>query len=126
MKTLLLSGAVALAFTSVAFAGGTVRPEPNPAYVDATPAVSTAFVGSLEYAIEADEFEATAGMEIGIDRFTVTPTVIMNDTLGEFEFSSMELEVSYDLNENVDLYVMVETDEDFDYEETTLGVAFRF
>jgi hypothetical protein len=125
MKTLLMATAMTFAGT-MAFAGGAVTPQPNPLYVDATPNVSTTFVGSLEYAIEAETFEATAGMEFGIDQWTITPVIVMNDEFGDFDFSSAELNVSYDASENVDLYITFETDADFDYAETTLGVAFRF
>ena len=85
-----------------------------------------AYVGGIEYAVEAEVFEATAGVEYGVHNFTFAPAITLNDAGGDFEFVSAEFTVGYDVNTNVNAYVTIESDADFDYAEATIGVAFRF
>lgn len=44
----------------------------------------------------------------------------------DFKFDRLEVNASYGINESVDLYGKIETDEDLDYAETTVGVALQF
>jgi hypothetical protein len=92
----------------------------------AASAEDLSFLAGVEYAVEAEVLEATAGVEYSLGQLTLTPMVTLNDVGGDFDFSSAELTVSYSLTEQGTVYVTVETDDDFEYSETTLGVAFKF
>jgi len=84
-------------------------------------------VGQAEYAIEAEEMEAKAGVEYSIENLTFVPLVVVTDTPEtDMDFSGVELNVSYAVNENVAGYVEVELDDELDHTETTVGVAVRF
>lgn len=80
----------------------------------------------LEYAAEAQTVETTLGVDFNLSNFTITPSLIADDQSGDFEFSSAELEAAYSINSNVDAFVRLETDKDFNYDESVFGVALRF
>lgn len=85
-----------------------------------------AYLGGVEYAVEAEVFEATAGVEYAVGGFTLTPVFTLNDAAGDFEFAEAELTVGYEVTTSMSVYTTVETDSDFNHAETTVGVAFRF
>ena len=83
--------------------------------------------GHTEYAIEADTFEVGlgTGYEYKALEVSVYGDFVKLDNF-DLEFDSVEVAVSYDLTDNVNLYTSVEFDENLDYTETTAGLAFRF
>jgi predicted porin len=83
-------------------------------------------VGGVNYATQAGVIEATAGVEYTFNDFTISPLVTVDDSTGEFDLRSVDLTVSYAVNQNVSLYVSVDGDRDLTLNETTVGVAFRF
>ncbi len=84
-------------------------------------------VGYSEYAVEAETFELGAGAELIVaDRLIVTPTVIGFGTTDDFNFDRLEVKASYGLNENVDLYGKIKTDDELNYAETVIGASFQF
>ena len=85
-----------------------------------------AFLGGLEYAVEAEAFEATAGVEYGIAGITLTPMLTLNDATGGLELATAELTVGYTVSDFAGVYLTVETDGDFEYTETYVGLALRF
>lgn len=85
-----------------------------------------AYLGGLEYTVEAEAFEATAGIEYAAGGLTLTPVLTINDATGDFEFAAADLTIGYAVATSVNVYATVEADADFDYTETTLGVSFRF
>ena len=85
-----------------------------------------AYLGGVEYAVEAEAFEATAGVEYAAAGFTLTPVFTINDASGDFDFDSAEITVGYDIATSVNVYATVGADADFDYTETTVGIALRF
>ena len=88
-----------------------------------------AFIGDIEYAIEAEVSEATVGLDYApafINGLTITPVLTLNDDGQSFNFDQAELTVAYEVVEGVAAYATVESDIDFNYAETTVGVAFRF
>jgi hypothetical protein len=89
-------------------------------------AADVVILGGLEYTVEAEGLEATAGVEYVMGQATFTPLVTLNDASGDFEFTSVELKVGYTVAPGVDAYAVVEADSDFDYTETTVGVSLRF
>ena len=84
------------------------------------------YLGGLEYAVEAEAFEAKAGVEYGIAGVTFTPMLTLNDAAGGLELAAAEVTVGYVLSDFAGVYVTVEADGDFEYTETSVGVAFRF
>ena len=85
-----------------------------------------AYLGGVEYAVEAEVFEATAGVEYTVGGFTLTPVFTLNDAAGDFEFAAAELTVGYAVTTAMSVYTTIETDANFDRTETTVGVALRF
>ena len=85
-----------------------------------------AFLGGLEYAVEAETFEATAGVEYGIAGITLTPMLTLNDAAGGFELAAAEVTVGYAVSDFAGVYLTVEADGDFKHTETYVGVALRF
>lgn len=110
MKSVMIAAAALVAMTS--FAAAAERP---------------IILGYSEYAVEAETFELGAGAEFIVnDRLIVKTMVVGFGTDEDFQFDRLELNTSYGINENVDLYGKLETDEDLNYSETTLGVALQF
>lgn len=84
-------------------------------------------LGYGEYAVEAETLELGAGAEFIVsDRLVVTPMVIGYGTTEDFNFDRLEVKASYGINDNVGLYGKIESDEDLNYAETTVGVALQF
>lgn len=110
MKNTITAAAMALAFTSTAQAN------------------ELSFIGETEYAFEADTFAVEAGAEYAYDRFVFSGVVLAdNDNVSDdFEFTGVELEGGYALTNSVDTYVRLELDDDIEYDETVVGVSFKF
>jgi len=92
-------------------------------------AASADVIGSLEYGVESEALEATAGVEFALDsRITVSAVANAAGTteVSDFEFTGVDLGASWQLDDVTALYVDVELDGDMEYTETTVGVAFRF
>lgn len=81
-----------------------------------------------EYKVEAETFELGAGTEFVLGNgIVLTPMIVALDTANDnFDFDRAELNVSYGVNQNVDLYATIETDADLDYSETTLGFKIQY
>lgn len=94
-----------------------------------TPALANdlSFGGKVEYATEAEVFELEAGAEYGLGDFTLGATALFDDaTDGDFSFTGTELQAGYAVTEQVEAYVRLELDEDFNDDEVVVGAAFRF
>lgn len=108
MKTTLMATAAVFAMAGFAVAQPTV-------------------VGYGEYSVEAQTFETGIGAEfIVADSVLITPMIVGSGDVDAFDFDHAEVKASYGLNENIDLYGKVKSDADFNYAETTVGVAFQF
>lgn len=84
------------------------------------------WVGSTEYAIEAETFSVDVGVEYGVGNFTFAPLLTMDDAGDNFDFTGAELEVGYAVSANVTVFGRIEADEDFDYDEAVVGASFKF
>lgn len=109
--------------------------------------------GSVEYAVESETTEVVAGVDTVVDTgiggiglaFAVTGNnapveyeydceysqyyhsdMCSTGTSQDFEFAKASLTASYDVNENAAVYATVETDDEWVYAETTVGVALNF
>ena len=110
MKSVMIAAAALVATVTMASAGE--RPT---------------ILGYSEYAVEAETFEVGAGAEfIVADRLIVTPMVVGFGASDDFDFDRLEVKALYGVNDNVDLYGTIETDDELNYAETTVGVAFQF
>ena len=112
MKKILALGA------ALAFAAG---------FSSAVAAQELNFVGSAEYAFEAEAFETKLGAQYDVSNWTFVGLLVAEDTsTTDLDFTGVELVGAYAVNENIDLYAKLETDGDLNYEETTIGTAFKF
>ena len=110
MKNLVLAAAAALAFTA-----------------GAASADGLGFGGYGEYAFEAEAFELGLNASYEINSLTLmTEAVFTKPNAVEFGFEEVTVGATFAVHGNVDLYGKVAFDEDFDYNETTVGVAFKF
>lgn len=108
MKTLVVAAAIALTTTAAS-------------------AQDLAYVGSVEYAFEAEAVSLDFGAAMNVGNITVNPMLNAEYTsANDLDFTGVTLGVGYALTSNVGLYGSVETDGDFDYEEATMGVSFSF
>ena len=111
MKSVMIAAAAMVAMTT-SFAAAAERPT---------------ILGYSEYAVEAETFELGAGAEFIVGNgLILTPMIVGFGPSEDFQFDRAELKASYGLNENVDLYGKIKTDEDLNYDETVLGVALQF
>lgn len=86
-----------------------------------------AYVGETEYAIEAEVFTLEGGAEYSVNQFTFGGVMKFEDAQNEdFDFTGVEVEAGYAINDSVTAYVRIETDDDLEYDEAVLGAAFRF
>lgn len=110
MKNTITGAIAALALTSTAYAN------------------ELSFIGETEYAFEAETFSIEAGAEYTYDRFSFSGvTLFDNDNVSDdFEFTGIELEGGYAITNAVDAYIRLELDEDAEYDETVVGVSFKF
>jgi len=109
MKKVLLTALAALSLTAGAVAAQDLQ-----------------FYAEAEYGIEAEVFETELGFDYTVERFTFTPELTASDRSGNLDFDSFEFTVSYEATESMDVYVRVETDDSFDYNETVFGARFNF
>ena len=94
------------------------------AMTTAAVAAPLGYWGSVEYATEAETFEAVAGVSYTVGALTVTPSATFDLDVGEFD--SAEIMGVYEINENLSGYATVDFDADFNHTETTVGIAFAF
>ena len=109
MKTMIIGAIAALSLTATTVAANEL-----------------AWTGTTEYGIESQVFEVEVGAEYVIDQFYIAPSVRADNALDGFDFTGGDIELGYIASQNVDVYVRVEFDNDFNYDETVLGVSFRF
>lgn len=113
MKTFAIAAVAALLATTVAHADG------------------LSFIGDAEYQFEAERFETNLGLAYELNSWTFTPmlTADYTDATG-MDFVGAELTVAYTIldgdSASLNAYARVETDADFEYSETAIGVAFSF
>ena len=108
MKTLALSAVIATTLATTASAGDVF------------------FTGSTEYAIEAETVDLNLGLEVFAGAFTFAPSADFAYVDEDGTFEGLNLDMSYTLTSNLDAYLELDLDEDVEYQEATVGVAFRF
>jgi len=110
MKNVMIAAALTLGLTATVATAGEI-----------------AFVGNVEYAFETEVFETNVGVEYATGVWTITPLLsVAYDDVNDLDFAGAEVTVSYEVNTSWDVYGTVEADSDFEYEEFTVGAAFRF
>lgn len=88
---------------------------------------STNIVGYTEYAINDQSFEAGVGADVYVsDNFYVTPLIVGSGPAHAFDFDHIEVKATYTLNDSVALYGKVTSTDTWSYDDTTVGLAFRF
>ena len=123
MKTIFAATIAIFAATS-AMAGGITEPYiVQPSAEQESP---FAFVGNMEYDIENEVFATTLGTQYVRGEFLADFSVMGSNLGGDFDFMGSELTGVYSATDNVNLYGQVSFDDEWDYNTTTIGVAFRF
>ena len=87
------------------------------------------FFGIAEYSWEADRIDGVVGTSYSFDNSPISMFSTMNlEKLdGEtVDITTMDLGGQYAFNNNVGGYVVVKFDDNFDYDEVTTGIAFKF
>ncbi len=87
------------------------------------------FNAGIEYQVEAETTEMTFGADYSIDAFTISPVLNAAYASDSLDFTGADLTVSYGLGflgASTAAYVTVETDANFDYTETTVGMVVDF
>lgn len=129
MKIMFTAASVAAIslFGTTAMASGPVYDVvPAPVVIETANYGNVDFVGSAEYAVEAERFETQLGIEYTYNQFSVRPVLVGEYVNSDFNFVGAEIGVIYNVNSNVNFYGSLDFDQDFDYSEATVGVAFRF
>lgn len=112
MKTLVLAAIAALGLAGAAHAGAD-KP--------------LSFSGYSEYSLEAEAFEFGAGAAYTIDAFAFGTTAVFVKENGiDLGFDHAKVSASYVVTTGTEVYGKVTFNEDLDYSDTTLGVAFSF
>jgi hypothetical protein len=97
------------------------------AFAGAASAEGFGFGGYSEYAMEAETFEFGLNASYDVNALTFSAEAVLVKPNGdELDLDSVTLGVNYEANENANVYGKVAFDSDFDYEETTIGIAFNF
>lgn len=93
-----------------------------------TPALANelTFNAQVEYATQAEVFELETGAEYAVGRFTFGATAFFDDAADEFDFTGTEFQAGYGVTQNLEAYVRLELNEDFEDEEIVVGAAFSF
>lgn len=84
------------------------------------------FVGSTEYAFESEVFTTEAGLEYSFSRYYISPSVTLNDATNDLDFAGAEIEFGATVTDGVVAFLRVEADGEFEYQETVIGVNYRF
>ena len=109
MKTVIMAAAIAALSATVAAAD------------------PLSFIGNSEYAFEAEVFELNAGVQYDVNQWELSAVANSEYASGEdFDFTGVELKAAFQATESVNIYAIIETDADLDYQEATIGTAFKF
>lgn len=110
MKTLLITAVTALALSA---------PLAN--------ANELTWGGYGEYQIEAEALEFGAVASYSVDKVTLSAeTVIVKAKGVDMDLDSVTFGAAYAVNTNASVYAEVDLDSDLNYQETTVGAAFKF
>lgn len=87
--------------------------------------------GNSEYQIEAERLETNIGLQYDLGDWSFAPMVTVDYTDADgLDFDGAELTVSYTIVEgdsaSLNTYLRVESDDNFEYSETAIGVSFSF
>ena len=83
-------------------------------------------IGNTEYAVEAAEINTNIGVEVIFGNLIVSPLLNISGSTDSIGFAGVELNAIYAVNSTMNLYGKIEADDEFGYDEATVGVAFRF
>lgn len=85
------------------------------------------FGGYGQYAIEAESFEMGLNANYQYNELTLYTEAVFARPSGEsMDFDSMTFGVAYEVNQNLDIFAEVDVDDEFEYNETTIGLSVNF
>jgi len=114
MKTTILATAFALAAT-----GALAEDKTSMFHIGAA--------GEVEYSVENESFAMEVGPTINMGNIGVAPKLLTSvDTGMDFKMVGVEVEATYGLSDNLELFGEVSADKDLDYQDLKMGVRFQF
>jgi len=88
---------------------------------------SAEFKATTEYAVEAESFALGLDYSTSFDAFDLTVGGDWGVPMkGNLAFIGTEVELGYGISDSLRVYGKVNLNNDFDYSETTLGLAYTF
>lgn len=126
--TTVVAAAIILGTSRIALADGLSFNEPDVV----VPAQTEVYygnwdvIGQAEYQFAASRTEMRLGVEYSYANFAVRPMVVGEYVNSDFNFVGTEVQAIYGVSDNVNLYGSVMLDNNFDYANAEVGVAFRF
>ena len=113
MKTTILATAFALAAT------GALAEETSMFHIGAA--------GEVEYSVENESFAMEVGPTMTLGAIGVAPKLLTSvDTGMDFSMVGVEIEGTYGLSDNLELFGEVSADKNLDYQDLKMGVRFSF
>lgn len=110
MKTTILATAFALAATGAVAEG-----------------LNIGAAGELEYSVEGENFAMEVGPTVSLGKIGVAPKLLTTvDGDMDFDMVGVEVEATYGLSDNLELFGEVSADKDLDYQDLKMGVRFQF
>jgi len=113
MKTTILATAFALVAT------GAIAEETSMFHIGAA--------GEVEYSVENENFAMEVGPTFTLGKIGVAPKLLTSvDTALDFSMVGVEIEGTYGLSNNLELFGEISTDKNLGYEDLKMGVRFSF
>lgn len=125
MNKFVAVAAFAAMFSAPAFAGS-LTSEGDPQIEELSSGFAVSVAGSVEYNIETESLDVEVGPTVSVWLVDITPTVSASYTNSDLTFNGVDVEVLYPVAYGLDAYVTVSTDNDFNYNDATVGIAFKF
>jgi len=114
MKTTILATAFALAAT-----GALAEEKTSMFHIGAA--------GEVEYSVENESLAMEVGPTIDMGNIGVAPKLLTTvDGDMDFDMVGVEVEATYGLSDNLELFGEVSADKDLDYQDLKMGVRFQF
>lgn len=83
-------------------------------------------VGDVNYAFESETFSTSIGLQYTSLNWSAVGILNAEHKNDHFTFEGTEFGALYNLTTTTDVYGLISLDDDWRYEETTVGVSFRF
>lgn len=79
-----------------------------------------------EYAVSEKVISLETGVDFAVNSFTVTPSVVVDNSADDFAISATKVNVAYTFNDNASTYVTISGDSSLSYTDTVVGIRLNF